>query len=218
MMRKSAFLFDLDGTLLDTAHDLTVAFNQVIPQYTGKTYSLAETRKLVGYGSRALFLHAFQGAIDETQFEQFKKAFIAAYQEAAHQRTALFDGMEAVLTCLNERDIPWGIVTNKTYQGAIHTLNHFPILQTNHCLVGCDTTAYPKPAPEPLWYACEALTLSPESVYFVGDTPTDMEAAHHAKIDAIAVRYGYGAEDIQRSPWQPAQWINNPNDLLEIFS
>jgi len=216
-MTKSAFLFDLDGTLLDTAHDLTIAFNEVIPQYTGRTYSLAETRKLIGYGSRKLFMHAFQGAIDETQFEEFKQAFTTAYQKAAHAKTALFDGMEAVLINLNARGIPWGIVTNKTYQGAVHTINHFPILQKNHCLVGCDTTAYPKPAPEPLWHACKVLQLSPESVYFVGDTPTDMEAAYHANIDAIAVRYGYGETDIQTSPWQPKRWIDAPKELLEIL-
>lgn len=217
-MTKSAFLFDLDGTLLDTAHDLTIAFNQVIPKYTGKTYSLEETQKLIGYGSRKLFSDIFKDAVDEIQFEQFKQEFITAYQKAAHARTALFDGMERVLKTLNEQGIPWGIVTNKTYQGAIHTVQHFPILQTHHCLVGCDTTAYPKPAPEPLWHACEILQLAPASCYFVGDTPIDMEAAHHARIDAIAVRYGYGSEDIETSPWQPMHWINAPEDLLGILT
>ena len=217
MRSKSAILFDLDGTLLDTAHDLTLAFNQVIPKYTGKTYSLAETRKLVGYGSRALFLHAFQGSIDETLFEQFKKEFLAAYQQASHCRTALFDGMEEVLMYLNAQHISWGIVTNKPYEGAVRALKNFPLLETNHCLVGCDTASYPKPSPEPLLYACTMLNISPADTYFVGDTPTDMEAAHHAHIDSIAVTYGYGTEDIQTSPWQPTLWINDPKELLGIL-
>ena len=214
---KKAILFDLDGTLLDTAHDLTTAFNEVIYDYTKKTYSLAETRRMVGYGSKELFMLALGDKMNEHSYQDFFEKFRSTYNKLSHQKTVLFAGMDRVIKLLNNNKTPWGIVTNKPYAGAVHTLNKFPLLQTNHCLVGADTTDYPKPAPEPLLYACGLLNLMPDEVYFVGDTPIDIEAGHHAKIDTIAVKYGYGIDDIKASHWQPALWIDEPGELINII-
>lgn len=211
---KKAILFDLDGTLLDTAHDLTTAFNTVIYEYTQKTYSLSETRKLVGYGSKELFMHAMGECFDDKTYQEFFAKFRIAYNKLSHQKTALFNGLDAILKYLDTQKILWGIVTNKPYSGAVHTLNKFPELQTNHCLVGCDTAAYPKPAPEPLLYACDLLNITPDQACFVGDTPIDIEAGNHAGIETIAVEYGYGVDDIKTSKWQPTHWAKEPKDLL----
>ncbi len=215
MSTQNAILFDLDGTLLDTAHDLTMAVNDVVQRYQpSKLFTLEEARRIVGYGSEAIFTHLVTEYLPHVSYETFRDAFREMYLQRKHEGTAFFEGIADLLEAINTRQIPWGIVTNKTEQGAIQSADHFPLLKTAHCIVGCDTTGDAKPSARPLLYACEKIGVEPEACWFVGDTILDMQAAYAAKMPALAVGYGYGTIDIKNSSYQPFAWIHSAVDIL----
>lgn len=216
-LKSTAVLFDLDGTLLDTAHDLTMALNRVMQAYNPKKeFTLTEARRIVGYGSEAIFHELLPEYVPHIDFTEFRDAFREAYAKENHGGTSFFEGVEELLTSLNTRQIPWGIVTNKTEAGAKQAVAHFPLLKAAQCVVGCDTTGQGKPSPEPLLYACNLLNFSPEQCFFVGDTILDMEAAHHAQLKSLAVDYGYGTKDILSGKYPPFAWIKSPLEVLNF--
>lgn len=217
MSTQNAILFDLDGTILDTAHDLTMALNKVMQNYhPKKEFTLAEARRVVGYGSEAIFQQLLPEYVPHVSFSEFSLAFRKAYTEENHGGTTFFEGIVELLTELNMRKIAWGIVTNKTEAGAKQAVLHFPLLQTARCVVGCDTAGQGKPSPEPLLYACKAINALPENCLFVGDTVIDMEAAYHAKLKSLAVDYGYGTNDILNGKFPPFAWIKSPLEVLNF--
>lgn len=217
MLKKyKAILFDLDGTLLDTSIDLTSAYNKALSQYTSHSFSVDETRKYAGYGSKKLYEHALENKIKPDCYEKFRQQFINEYANQQHRRTTFFPGIETLLATLDQQNIPWGIVTNKPYKGARDVVNSFGTLKNAQTVIGADSAAYPKPDPAPLLLACSDLDLSAEGCLFVGDTITDIEAAVRAKMDVAAVDFGFGFDDIKASQWQPNYWINKPEQLLKF--
>lgn len=218
MSTHNAILFDLDGTLLDTAHDLTLAVNDVVQRYKPKkSFTLLEARRIVGYGSEAIFHELISEYAPHVDYEEFRSAFRQAYTDRKHESTAFFDGVVQLLEHLNTIKMPWGIVTNKTEAGAKEAVAHFAPLKMAQCVVGCDTAGQAKPSPAPLLYATEQLHLSPQECLFVGDTIIDMEAAYHAKMPVVAVDYGYGTQDILQGKFQPTAWIKSPLDILTLL-
>ncbi len=217
MSTQNAILFDLDGTILDTAHDLTMALNKVMQTYNPKKeFTLAEARRVVGYGSEAIFHELLPEYVPHISFTEFSLAFREAYAKENHGGTTFFEGMSELLNELNTRKIVWGIVTNKTEAGAKQAVKHFPLLQSAQCVVGCDTTGRGKPSPEPLLHGCREIKVLPEHCLFVGDTVIDMEAAHHAKLKSLAVDYGYGTKDILNGKFPPFAWIKSPLEVLNF--
>lgn len=218
MSTQNAILFDLDGTILDTAYDLTTALNKVVQRYNPKKeFTLAEARRVVGYGSEAIFHELLTEYTPHITFPEFRDAFREAYTKEAHGGTTFFEGMTELLTELNMRKIPWGIVTNKTEAGANQAVAHFTLLQSAQCVVGCDTAGYPKPSPKPLLYGCKEINVLPANCLFVGDTVIDMEAAHHAGLKSLAVDYGYGTKDILNGKFPPFAWIKSPLEILNFI-
>ncbi len=218
LKKHQAILFDLDGTILDTAHDLTMALNKVVQQYNPKKeFTLAEARRAIGYGSETILKELLPEYLPTIDLIEFRDAFRDAYTKEAHNSTTLFEGMAELLAELNTRQIPWGIVTNKTEAGAKQAVNHFKLLEKAQCIVGCDTIGYPKPAPEPLLHACQQIEMLPSQCLFVGDTIIDMEAAHHAKLASLAVDYGYGTQDIINGKFPPFAWIKSPLEVLNYI-
>jgi N-acetyl-D-muramate 6-phosphate phosphatase len=214
--KYKAILFDLDGTLLDTSADLTSAYNKALSQYTSHSFSIDETRKYAGYGSKKLYEHALENKIKPDCYEKFRQQFIDEYANQQHANTLFFPGIETLLATLDQQIIPWGIVTNKPYRGALDVVNSFAILKNAQTVIGADSAAYPKPDAAPLLLACAELDLATSDCLFVGDTVTDIEAAKRAKMDVAAVDFGFGFDDIKTSQWQPNYWINKPEQLLKF--
>jgi len=215
---RNAILFDLDGTLLDTAYDLTMALNEAIQRYQPKKhFSIEEARGIVGYGSESIFTHLVKEYVPQISYETFRDAFREIYLRRKHQGTTFFEGVTELLAHINTKKIPWGIVTNKTEEGAEQSAEKFPLLNTARCIVGCNTTSDAKPSPLPLLYACEKINMPPKDCWFVGDTIIDMQAAHAANIAALAVGYGYGTEDIKQGKYPPFAWIQSPLDILSYL-
>lgn len=214
--RYDAVLFDLDGTLCDTALDLTLALNRLLEQEHSPPLTLAAVRTQVSHGGRAMIRLAFPHA-NESQQIRLRDRLLALYAEQLTWHTRLFPGLDRVLQALAEQNIPWGIVTNKPAhltEPLVRGLNlPYPPLS----VISGDTLPVAKPDPTPLLLAAEHCGVSPDRCVYIGDHPRDVEAARAAGMDALAVSFGYlepqdnphdwGALAVADTPWALARWL-----------
>ena len=209
-MNTVAFLFDLDGTLLDTADDLVAALNHVRGLEGAAPLAPEPLRRYASRGARGLLEAGMPAAVDEPQQQQRLQAFLDYY--ALHQRvhTRPYDGVEQVLQWLEESRIPWGIVTNKLEWLALPLVRDIGWDQRARCVVCGDTTAQAKPHPLPVQFALERLGVEPGHTWMVGDDERDIRAGHAAGCATAAAAWGYlgpdtivemlGADVILRQP------------------
>ena len=189
-MTLRAVLFDLDGTLADTAPDLIAAVNRVLIEEARPPLPDHALRPLVSRGGRALLSRAFPD-LDEEAREPLLPRFLAAYAEALAVHTRPFDGIEPLLADIEARGWPWGIVTNKPEGLAVGVVAGLGWSTRSKALVGGDTLPVKKPAPEPLWLAASHLGVAPEACLYVGDDARDIEAARAAGMPSASALWGY---------------------------
>ena len=190
-----AYLFDLDGTLVDTAPDLLIALNHVLDQAGHQPASLALARHWVGYGARVMIEQAMKhrGGIEPNheRIERMFEAFIEHYNAHIAVHSETYPGVRNALDQLAQQGIPMGVVTNKMYKLSRHLLQQLGLYQYFGVLVGGDTMKVRKPNPEPVLHACSELNVSVDDTLMVGDSVTDVESARAAGCDVICVTYGY---------------------------
>jgi len=209
-----AVLFDLDGTLADTAGDLGGALNQLrvarglpaLPLNTLRPYASAGARGLIGVG---LDIHP-----GHAEFESLREAFLAAYTGCLAETTALFSGMDALLQKLEERGLQWGVVTNKPHRFTVPVMEGLNLMQRAAVIISGDSTAYAKPHPLPLLTACEQMGVPPASVLYVGDDLRDIQAAQAAVMPSAAVQWGYIGHNGDIRDWGADVVVAHPLDLL----
>ena len=189
-MTFRAVLFDLDGTLADTAPDLIAAVNRILVEESRPPLPDSALRPLVSKGGRALLARAFPDLGEEAR-EPLLPRFLAAYAEALAVHTRPFEGIEPLLADIEARGWPWGIVTNKPEGLAIGVVEGLGWSTRSKALVGGDTLPVRKPAPEPLWLAASQLGVTPEACLYVGDDARDVEAAKAAGMPSVAALWGY---------------------------
>ncbi len=192
-------LFDLDGTLVDTAPDLVSALNRIRLQYNLPVLADNAVRPVVSQGAKALVALAFDS---QTELEKIRQEFLQAYAHNICQASALFDGMPDVLSYLERQQITWGIVTNKNTELSTPLLQQLNLLERSGCLVCGDTLAEKKPSPAPLLLACQQLNCKPQDTLYIGDAATDIESAKAAGMTSIAALYGYISNEINPKDWQ----------------
>ena len=185
-----AVLFDLDGTLADTAPDLIAAVNRIVLEEGRTPLPDAALRPLVSKGGRALLSRAFPD-LDEAAREPLLPRFLAAYAEALAVHTRPFPGIEPLLVGIEARGWVWGIVTNKPEGLARGVVAGLGWSTRSRALVGGDTLSVRKPAPEPLWLAASQLGVDPAACLYVGDDARDIEAAKSAGMPSVAALWGY---------------------------
>lgn len=196
----SAVLFDLDGTLLDTAPDLRRALNEVLAAHNKPLKTLDEVRPHATHGTKSLLTLGFgEGAFEQ---EALRQAFWDAYLRDISAETRLFDGVAELIGALNQAAIPWGIVTNKVTHLTVAALPHFPALDACQALVCGDTLTERKPSPLPLLHAAAMLGVEPEHCLYLGDALTDMEAAQGAGMQGLVASWGYVDDSHPRWPAQ----------------
>ena len=208
-----AILFDLDGTLADTAPDLAAALNHVRAQHGLPPLPLEVLRPMASHGARGLLAVGMQVADDAPQYPELKAAFLARYLAAIRVHTTLFDGVDLLLRHLNDQSIPWGIVTNKLSTYTTPLVAELPWPHPPGCVVSGDTAAQPKPAADPLLYAARQLGIAPEHCIYVGDDLRDMQAARAAGMGAVAAAYGYCGRSAPET-WNADAIIDHPLELL----
>jgi len=206
-------LFDLDGTLADTAPDLQHALNQVLAEQGQPPLPLEQVRSAASHGALAMLRVGFPHAQDES-LRPLLVRFIDHYRADLARQTTLFPGTLRLLAELESRGIVWGIVTNKLADLTEPLLHALGLLRRAACVVSGDTTPHAKPHPAPLLRACELLGCKPADAIYVGDSSKDVEAARRAGMRVVVAGYGYidGADTARQ--WAADQIIGEPMELL----
>ena len=195
-----AVLFDLDGTFADTAPDMARALNVIRSQRGLTALPLALIRPHVSNGARGMLNVGFGISPQHETFVALRDAFYAEYQQNICIESTLFDGMEQLVSALEQHNIAWGIVTNKAARFALAIAQTLGFAQRAACIVCGDTTAHTKPHPAPLLHAAALIGVSPAHTIYVGDDERDIQAAHAAGMRGVAAAYGYiGANTDPRS-------------------
>jgi 2-phosphoglycolate phosphatase len=209
-----AVLFDLDGTLVDSAPDLAGAANDMRAARGLEALPFSALRPLVGSGARGMVGAAFGIAPGHAEFESLRDDYLARYERRLLHQTDVFAGTDAVLLAMEQAALPWGIVTNKATRFSKPLAAGLPVLHRCAVLVSGDSTAYTKPHPAPLLEAARQLGVPPQRCVYVGDDLRDVQAGRAAGMTTLVAAWGYlgNAEPIDR--WQADAVLQRPHELL----
>lgn len=211
-----AVLFDLDGTLADTAPDLAAAINHVRATLGLPPTDYAVLRSVASAGARGLIGASFGISTEHEEFSVLRDAFLDRYEQAIAVQSSLFAGIAELLEVLQQRDISWGIVTNKAARLTDRLVPRIG-LQCAACVISGDTTPHSKPHPAPLLEAARRLAVSPANCWYVGDDLRDMQAGKAAGMATIAAAWGYCGES------EPVSWNADvlaalPADIVRLIN
>jgi N-acetyl-D-muramate 6-phosphate phosphatase len=211
-----AVLFDLDGTLIDSAPDLGAAADQMRNDRGLPSLPLELYRPMAGAGARGMLGVAFGLTPDDPEFPAMREEFFRNYERCMTQRTYVFDGVVQLIQQLGDRRIPWGVVTNKSMRFTAPLTKALPLFATARAVVGGDSTPHPKPHPAPLLEAARQLAIAPIECVYVGDDVRDVQAGRAAGMGTVAATYGYlGATDVK--DWGADSHIETPLALLPLL-
>ncbi len=208
-------LFDLDGTLLDTAPDMGAALNLLRAEYNLPAMSQDRIRPQVSHGAMGLLKLGFGLEPQDTRFAEMRTRYLAIYQQHLVEETHLFHGMDTVLDKLEQQGLLWGIVTNKPGWLTEPLLEALKLRGRAACVVSGDSLARRKPHPDPLLHAAKLCGQAPEACVYVGDAQRDIEAAHAAGMLAVLALYGYLDEEERPAGWKADHMIKHPSELLD---
>ncbi len=208
-------LFDLDGTLIDSAPDLAGAANRLRADHGLEPLPLETLRPMVGSGARGMVGVSFGVAPGEPRFEPLRDTFLAHYEAMLLERTAPFAGVEEMLSALEAAGLPWGIVTNKAARFTLPIVAGLKLDERAAAVVCGDTTPHSKPHPAPLLHAAAAMGLAPGDVVYVGDDLRDAQAARAAGMPMVAATWGYLGLGEPVHDWGADALVDTPAQLLE---
>ncbi len=210
-------LFDLDGTLADTAPDLIAALNRAVQKQGFSPVSNEKIKPLISYGAAAMIKQCTLDNNNEAIQAEILKNMLEDYQINIADQTQLFTGMDNILEIIENKGLKWGVVTNKRQRFTDPLMAALNLTERAACIVSGDTTNNPKPHPEPLLTACKQANVKPKHCVYIGDAAHDIEAGKAAGMKTLAATYGYlKSEDI------PDQWgadilINSPEEILPLL-
>ncbi len=208
-------LFDLDGTLADTAGDLAGALNRVRADRGLPPVPAAGLRAHASSGARGLLGAGMGVAPDHPDYAELRDRFLAYYAEGLAITTHLFEGVSTLLDALDARGIAWGVVTNKAQRFTVPVVAALGLATRSAVIVSGDTTPHPKPHPAPLLHAAAALDLPPTACAYVGDDLRDVIAGNAAGMPTLVAQYGYLGESGTSHDWPATGWIAHPLGLLD---
>ena len=215
-------LFDLDGTLADTAPDLAHTLNLLLIEQGRQTLAYETIRPVVSHGATALVQLGFGLTPEDSQFETLRQRIIELYADNLCRHTTLFPGMQELLDQLEEHDVRWGVITNKPARFTEPLLAALGLQQRAACMISGDSTTHRKPHPEPMILACRHIGVKALNCLYVGDAERDIEAGRRAGMHTLVAGFGYigdhdqpvnwRAQGIVDEPWQILDWIKQHNE------
>ena len=214
-LEVSTVLFDLDGTLADTAPDLAFALNTLLEENGKAPLSMARIRPAVSLGGVAMLKLAFTQDEGSIEFEALRQRFLQIYRDNIARESKLFDGMEDLLSELDDRGLAWGIVTNKPGWLTDPLLEELEIDKRTDCIVSGDTVAHSKPHPAPMLHACELLSCQPRQTLYLGDAQRDVDAGKAANMITLVAKYGYIEDGVSIRDWGADGEIDTPTEVLD---
>lgn len=218
MAKPQAVLFDLDGTLADTAPDLAAALNRTLVHYGRAPLDYEAIRPVVSHGGIALIRLGFGMPPEAPGFAERRRFLLDVYAANLCEGTRLFDGMPEVLARLEDRGLAWGIVTNKPAWLTDPLIAALALDDRAGCVVSGDTCANRKPHPEPVVHACGLLDCAPGTTWYVGDAGRDMQAGRAAGCTTVAAHYGYLHPEDPPDTWDADHRIEHPTQLLDLLA
>ncbi len=215
----AAVLFDLDGTLVDTAPDFVRVLNALRLKYGRPALPYEAIRVAVSAGARAMIQVGFpEYALESTEFAALRQEFLDNYRVGLAEESRLFSQMDELLLALEQQNIPWGIVTNKPRIYSEPLLAGLQLTERCQVLVCPDDVSQTKPHPEPMFLACNTLNVAPEQTIYVGDHIRDIQAGNNAGMKTIAVGFGYIPEGEHINDWQADYCVETVSDLIQHFN
>lgn len=212
-----AVLFDLDGTLIDSAPDLGAAADKLRTDQGLTSLPIELYRPMAGAGARGMLKVAFDMEPSHPDYERLREAFFRNYEAAMTVRTYAFEGVAELIQTLHTKALRWGVVTNKMARFTDPLTQAMPLFESASVVISGDTTLHAKPHPEPLLEAARRLGLPPAHCLYVGDDERDIVAGKAAGMPTVAATYGYLGEKADVSTWQADWQIHAPLDLIQIL-
>lgn len=212
-----AILFDLDGTLVDSAPDLGLAANKMRIDRGLAPLPLLSYRPFVGTGARGMILVAFELTEHSVGFDELKEEFFSNYQQVLTKQTALFEGVQAVIDAIVRVGLKWGVVTNKSTRFTMPLTQAMSVFASAGTIVSGDTTPHAKPHPAPLLFAAAELGVAPHRCLYVGDDERDIAAGKAAGMATVTAAYGYLGLNADHRHWAADATIDMPLDLLPLL-
>ena len=213
----SGILFDLDGTLADTAPDLAYALNQTLLHQGKEELPFEKIRPVVSHGGRALIELGFGYGPEHEKYESVREYLLDVYLNNIAKHTKLFPGMEDLLLTIESKSLPWGVVTNKPGWLTDPLMDAMNLTHRACCIVSGDTCENNKPHPEPMFFACEQANIDPNLCLYVGDADRDIEAGKAAGMKSVGALFGYILEGEDPMDWQADVYINHPSELIKLL-
>ena len=212
-----AVLFDLDGTLIDSAPDLGAAADKMRVDRGMTSLPLADYRSMAGAGARGMIAVAFGLTPQHPRFEEMKEEFFSNYEVRLTALTYVFDGVAELIASIVGAGLKWGVVTNKSARFTVPLTQAMPIFETAHVIVSGDTTPHAKPHPAPLFEAARQLEILPRRCMYVGDDERDIVAGRAAGMPTVAAAYGYLGASADTATWKADATISEPGMLLNLL-
>lgn len=212
-----AVLFDLDGTLIDSAPDLAAAADKLRTDRGLPSLPYEAYRPMAGAGARGMVGVAFGVTPEDVEFIPLRDEFLANYERCMTERTHAFAGVAEMLAALQTRQLPWGVVTNKAARFTEPLTRGMPLFATAQAVVSGDTTPHAKPHPAPLLEAARRMGLDPTHCVYVGDDERDIVAGRAAGMATVAATYGYLGAKVDTAAWEADAEINSPLALLQLL-
>ena len=211
-----AVLFDLDGTLADTAPDMAHALNALRSSANLDAVPLAILRALASAGTRGMLWGGFNLRPSDAAYADHASRFLEHYAQRLCVDSVVFPAMVSVLDALEAAAIPWGVVTNKPHRFTVPLLESLGLAHRAACIVSGDSTPNPQPAPDPLLLACNLIASAPQRTLYVGDDLRDIDAGRAAGMPTVAAAWGYLGLDTPVTEWG-ADWIaDTPGEVLPL--
>jgi 2-phosphoglycolate phosphatase len=211
----SGVLFDLDGTLIDSAPDLAAAANALRAARGLEPLPYEALRPMVGSGARGMLGVAMQSAPGDAGYDTLRDEFLARYEAALLERTQVFATMGPVIDALDAARLPWGIVTNKVHRYADPVIAGLGLAQRAAVVIAGDSTPHSKPHPAPLLEAARRLGLAPAACVYVGDDLRDVQAGRAAGMATVAAAWGYLGQGEAIEHWGADLCVETPARLLD---
>jgi len=216
--RMTAVLFDLDGTLADTAGDLGGAVNQMRVARGMAAMPIESLRPFASAGARGLIGAGLDVHPDHPEFESLRQEFLSNYERCLADTTRLFEGVPALLDQLDAMGCTWGVVTNKPHRYTVPVMEALGLMARSAVTISGDTTAHAKPHPLPLLTACERMGAHALTTLYVGDDLRDIQAAQAAHMPSVAAAWGYLGTTHDVAQWGADVICQNPTDILPFLS
>jgi phosphoglycolate phosphatase len=210
-----AVLFDLDGTLADTARDLGAALNRLLAEENLPPQPYAAVRPIASHGARGLVSLGFGIDKSHPRFEEYRLRFLEQYDHDFSSNTTLFDGINELILALAARGLQWGIITNKPMRFTDRLVPALPFAVPPAVVVSGDTVGVAKPDPAPMLHACRLIDTDPRHCLYVGDAERDIQAGRAVGMKTVLVNWGYIADSDDTASWQADISIDQPAELLK---